>query len=1023
MNTQKNSFVSIAEQVAVLNKNAVEIITKLNDVVSSNSSAVEVDYIDEKGVESSYNLPTVGFLKKEIDIANNNIKRLSQFQDKSTYIVDGKSTKKVFQVDLNREPSKLEKVETVHEFEPINNWFFESLMNPMISVEINLSNMVEESVSKVLSRRYIVRFEKNDIGDYTTYGQRALDDFKSRFLNTNDIDINEFTEWYNNPTNIGIVGNNNIVTDDYDEQIFNFEYNELQNFGIFSIIKQEKDSLNKKLWYHFNTLSYYDKDGNDKTLSIGDQLILNKNNSTTRYKITEVNTSASNYRVSLERIEGYDPVPTGTNVLKYYSGVDLDKRAKVTVGFDEYCVVFFKPINGDNNVISSLWSEGVSFYTNDLVLSTDSNVDLSEYYLDTVNDYGSLLRDMVKKNIPSNQGLQPNVPVLNDNNFKVVQINKHITDTEDVRKVRDLHSQKNETKSRIEQLRNSVTLKNRELQQKSFKSVAERSKSRNELDKLTKELQNDTNLLKSVSKEITTTNIDKKIEPKYRIRGFWDIPQARQVEGHKPQEVVQFEVQYRYSSKTGKENTTEGYEIVTEDGQQEKTAYFSNWKPIKSDVRVRTYNSEKDRWEWVIEDVSDADTPNINQIDIPITKGEKVEIKVRSISEVGYPDAPLKSQWSDIITVEFPDELDNILNDNEFILQEASEDSLLVDFETSLETKGYSKHIEESFYVNEKYYAHTDKTIQTSFTDSEGNSLSLDEYLTVLTDKINSLEEIIKKSRGELQVVVFRNTEETLVDNGGEVNFTVECEDYADDAPSGTFREYQNNVYLIGDFYIRLDNVADENALGLLSDRDYIDNIENVFYQTDTHPAMISDNNKFFRQEDNQFIWFADTHGGSLLYNSGNTETVGNSPKKSPDALNTNNQNIGLQDGYDQTNPWSLIDGIDWTDYSGEFLTTVHPSVSSPDEYVEANKDQIKYVNPDESITIPINIYFKMAGNADDNVSVIPLGDDTHNKKLKVYFNHTADNKAFEFTINFELRRKKQITFTKRDTTKFNDYR
>jgi hypothetical protein len=28
---------------------------------------------------------------------------------------------------------------------------------------------------------------------------------------------------------------------------------------------------------------------------------------------------------------------------------------------------------------------------------------------------------------------------------------------------------------------------------------------------------------------------------------------------------------------------------------------------------------------------------NINQIDIPIQKGERVEIKARSISEAGYP--------------------------------------------------------------------------------------------------------------------------------------------------------------------------------------------------------------------------------------------------------------------------------------------------------------------------------------------------------------------------------------------------
>ena len=48
-------------------------------------------------------------------------------------------------------------------------------------------------------------------------------------------------------------------------------------------------------------------------------------------------------------------------------------------------------------------------------------------------------------------------------------------------------------------------------------------------------------------------------------------------------------------------------------------------------------------FDWKIENVADGSEININQIDIPITKGEKVEIKIRSISEAGYPDNPLKS--------------------------------------------------------------------------------------------------------------------------------------------------------------------------------------------------------------------------------------------------------------------------------------------------------------------------------------------------------------------------------------------
>ena len=41
---QKNSFISLLEQIAQMNKNSVEIITKLNDVVGSNKNTISVDY-------------------------------------------------------------------------------------------------------------------------------------------------------------------------------------------------------------------------------------------------------------------------------------------------------------------------------------------------------------------------------------------------------------------------------------------------------------------------------------------------------------------------------------------------------------------------------------------------------------------------------------------------------------------------------------------------------------------------------------------------------------------------------------------------------------------------------------------------------------------------------------------------------------------------------------------------------------------------------------------------------------------
>ena len=49
MINQKNTFVSLAEQLALLNKNSVEVITKLNDVVTSRNSIVNLTLMNSDG--------------------------------------------------------------------------------------------------------------------------------------------------------------------------------------------------------------------------------------------------------------------------------------------------------------------------------------------------------------------------------------------------------------------------------------------------------------------------------------------------------------------------------------------------------------------------------------------------------------------------------------------------------------------------------------------------------------------------------------------------------------------------------------------------------------------------------------------------------------------------------------------------------------------------------------------------------------------------------------------------------------
>jgi hypothetical protein len=124
-------------------------------------------------------MPTVGKLQKDINVLNNNVKRLSGLNDNSVHIIDGQSTKKIFLSDLNREPNKIDFLNTVNQFNSTNNWFFESLMNPMLSVNFDLTDKVESSVDGVISRRYIVKFERDNENNLTDAGLQAKNDLEN----------------------------------------------------------------------------------------------------------------------------------------------------------------------------------------------------------------------------------------------------------------------------------------------------------------------------------------------------------------------------------------------------------------------------------------------------------------------------------------------------------------------------------------------------------------------------------------------------------------------------------------------------------------------------------------------------------------------------------------------------------------------------------------------------------------------------------------------------------------------------
>lgn len=143
-------------------------------------------------------------------------------------------------------------------------------------------------------------------------------------------------------------------------------------------------------------------------------------------------------------------------------------------------------------------------------------------------------------------------------------------------------------------------------------------------------------------------------------------------------------------------------------------------------MKTKVLDTTDGKFVWKSENIADGTETNINQIDIAISKGEKVEIKARSISECGYPYNPLRSDWSESIIIEFPLTLatGNQIAD---LIEEINSDALTLTVQNNLDALGVTEHLKDSVAnknsVNGLYFKHLAENIayELSTTDSSGN--------------------------------------------------------------------------------------------------------------------------------------------------------------------------------------------------------------------------------------------------------------------------------------------------------------
>ena len=746
----KNNLSDLLSKLLMLSNNSIESFSTINEAITSDAESVTLNVENADGSHDTFNIPSFGYLKNSIERLNNNINAIANIKGGgSTVRLSDGTYRKVLASRLPSAAPSVTRMNSVNTFKIKSNYFFENMMNPLLCVNIDLTDQINIDVERVLVKRYIL--------DTDTLSKTEF--FSNHYTNNSNINYADFLH--------DIVENGiSYVLDEEVVQLSprsrryegNFDVIRITNDTVTELINGASVSRTRKL-IKLNTLYYTDNNSgysNTMQLAVGDSLEVISEPCDTRYVIRHIDTSTNT--VILDLAEGYRAITIGADVLRVSSEKSKEVSIDVTVGFNEHCVVFVKPIDEDSNLLASEWSPGTGFFTNDLTF-TDANgtvTTLQQYYQRSVIDFGAFLLSYANDWYPSSsEGVIPNAPVLETNNFKVVQINKQVTESESMSKIQQLNSEKVSLADQITAQTKAINDLRTKINTTNYVSSAMRSADVATLDTKIKEQESTVNAYSSKVNTISALSQSSSIasvSPKFRVRGFWEMPAEKSTPATGNQAIIKFKIRYRYLSPDGAANNVEQI-------GDSVTGSFSNYAIIESVLRERLKDSNGVFY-WKPIDINDSDEVNINQLDIPITKGEKVEIQVKSISEAGFPGNPLESEWSEPVIIEFPEEytadspVDNILKKNS-----SDESQLVVD--QTLSSKGITNHVSDSFTTNGATFLHTANSIASGFVTDEQAPISLYQKLAEMQTTINQLLDIIGNSTGVMTV--------TLSDENGNV--------------------------------------------------------------------------------------------------------------------------------------------------------------------------------------------------------------------------------------------------------------
>lgn len=657
---QKSSSMNdIIKRILTINNNSFKILQAMTDSLISTDEIIEVILTDEFGKQLKYQIPSLSFLKSKLYDLDDNLNLL---RNKRTFIRNSDDIKNTIII----EPNTILNPVLSTTAQSRQNEIIKNLLDPSVFVNVDLKNQVGPFSRKVLIKEYV--FDNPTKEDRQNLDLLFKDGDNTLQMTDDRVQLN--IQSYNFKYSVN-------------EYLYDYKPNKTIAFGSF-IISGYADDLVETMEagdyvsirsYIFNDVFYgeYVEDDRNKFLSlkIGDKL------ATDTSSIFEVMDIIQHDNLNIVRLKlkfGTHHLLQGDR-LKIMTNIIENKKVEIPVSYNQVKVVFFKDVDGEFNTIGNSFGNGTYIDSKELtILHNDKIIPFEDFYTSQVYDFSEFFEGLKKDmRIPAYMGIKPNAPVLLSQNFDVYRINRHIDTAAVTPEIDEILEHLYRTISLKDSTQQTIDKKKSDLD--ILKAID--TPSPEEEEQITN-LENEIAEYEKMIKEKFQPSINEDIEKlqtlnfnfdetatkkaKYEIRGFWDFPQPKMDAKNRKQQVIKFIIQYRYLDILENPVCHTNIDFTSLDGDT-MDAIFSDWMELETGALKKKWDSINEQYVWEGENIQES-VPNINQLSIPINAYEKVQIRIKAISEAGYPDTILDSDWSNSVIVEFSEKFISLETNN-----------------------------------------------------------------------------------------------------------------------------------------------------------------------------------------------------------------------------------------------------------------------------------------------------------------------------------------------------------------------